>query len=179
MRVKFCALFFATVLAVASCQTNADNTDREWKPSTNTHGRSAKHAHVSKIIEQYLLDTQALETFLEMKLDIKKKHNLHNVKKLFASHLASNVPQMNHLKFLPMNAHDQNRFRHSRTDLSKVEKARLRYNKLLTLSPYGLAAEPGTEFWDQVSAMGEQSKGCRKKANKYRKACLHGGGVRI
>ena len=41
-----------------------------------------------------------------------------------------------------------------------------------------LAAEPGTEFWDQVSAMGEQSKGCRKKANKYRNACLHGG-VRI
>ena len=171
MRVNLRILFVATIIVLASCQINADNTDGKW---TNTHGRAGQHAHVSEIIEQYLLDTQALESFLEKHLEMNEKHKLHSVNKLFASHLASNVPKMDHLMSLPADASNQHRFQGSRTALSKVGKTRLRYNKLLTLTPYGLAAEPGTEFWDPVSAMGEQSKGCRKKANKYRKACLHG-----
>ena len=40
---------------------------------------------------------------------------------------------------------------------------------------FSLAAEPGTEFYDPVSATGEPNKGCRKKANKYRMKCLYGG----
>ena len=175
MRVNLRILFVATIIVVASCRIDADNTDGKWKLSTNSHGRTGQHAHVSGIIEQYLLDSQALESFLEKHVHRNEKHKLPDVNKLFASHLASHVPKMDHLMSLPADASNQHRFQGSRTALLKVGNSRLRYsNKVLTLSPYGLAAEPGTEFWDPVSAMGEQSRGCRKKANKYRKACLHG-----
>ena len=94
MRINLRILFVSTIIVLASCQINADNTDGKW---TNTHGRAGQHAHVSGLIEQYLLDSQALESFLEKHVHRNEKHKLPDVNKLFASHLASHVPKMDHL----------------------------------------------------------------------------------
>ena len=102
MRVNLRILFVATIIVVASCRIDADNTDGKWKLSTNSHGRTGQHAHVSGIIEQYLLDSQALESFLEKHVHRNEKRKLPDVNKLFASHLAS-FP-IDHLMSLPADA---------------------------------------------------------------------------
>ena len=160
MRVNLRIFFVATIIVLASCQINADNTDGKW---TNTHGRAGQHAHVSEIIEQYLLDTQALESFLEKHLEMNEKHKLHSVNKLFASHLASNVPKMDHLMSLPADASNQHRFQGSRTALSKVGKTRLRYNKLLTLTPYGLQPSQVLSFGTQLVQWENKAKVVERK----------------
>ena len=133
---------------------------------------------IATIIEKYWHHTKPLESFLEVVTHNKQRLSKEEIKKKFTSTLISNVPHVENIMAHYNNNNNNNRFKEYAINFLRLNKrksllghpiASTRANK------FSLAAEPGTEFYDPVSATGEPNKGCRKKANKYRMKCLYGG----
>ena len=138
--------------------------------------------NTASIIKKYLHDSLALESFVEIILNNKELDH-ETIKRKFTSTLISHVPNIDHIikaqndNKTRKKSHEDNHFKETVTKLLRRNHNDLRThpNADTRTFKYTLAAEPGTEYFDPVSATGEKNKGCRKKANKYRTKCLYGG----
>lgn len=177
--IKISILFYCCVYILSLVHV-AKSSEKTLNEPFVVHSR----LKTASIVKKYLHDSLALESFVEIVLNNKELDH-EEIKRKFTSTLISHVPNIDHIikaqndnkKKKKKKGNGDGRFKEIATDLLRRNHNMLRThpNADTRTFKYTLAAEPGTEYFDPVSATGEKNKGCRKKANKYRTKCLYGG----